>query len=229
MSEIQRPKKRLSLAIEEAFDLLESFSLDWENPMIQMCVGCYATCVELAQTIDFLSAEEKFFDAKILLRAMLEHYVELDNLSSNPTYLHKVHYKHAIDTLKILKASETDNPYFEKFSQRIRVEDETAIWEERKSMIASLGGKKQTRFDDFSAAGMEDEYKSVYANLSKLTHPTFGGIIERHLEYDEKDHKVKFFVLKEATPETKELVYSTTSDILEKATKVIANKLKPAI
>ena len=179
----------LSNQIEIAFEQLTKLRADWKNGSVQLVVGCYASCVELAQTVDFLVDHEKCYDAQIILRSMLEHFVELRNLELNPAHKNNLHFTHAKNVKFQLQNAATENKFFQNFAQRLELAKETQYWNDKLGDIQELGGENLNIQRRFQIAGMNDEYESVYRNLSQLSHPTYGGIIRRHLNYHSDTHK----------------------------------------
>jgi len=179
MTDLAAHDQDLSNQIEIAFEELTKLRTDWENGSVQLVVGCYASCVELAQTVDFLVDHEKCYDAQIILRSMLEHFVELRNLELYPSHKHNLHLAHAKNIKLQLQNAATENKFFQNFSQRLDLAKETQNWNKKLEDIQELGGENLNIQQRFQIAGMNDEYESVYRNLSQLSHPTYGGIIRR--------------------------------------------------
>lgn len=224
MNEIINHSRQLAREIELGFDLLSQITSDFSDFQVQIIVGLYASCVDLSQSVEFLAQNDKFNEAQIIMRSLLEHFVELKTACEDPEHLKNIQQRHASKIVKTLKHAGEQNPFFEGFAEKLDLDSETAQWSEISADIKGLGGKEEQLRRRFDKAGMLDVYKSVYANLSDLVHPTFAGIIRKYLERDEETKKVHFNFPNPATEGTKVLVYSYTAELMSEATVIFKAK-----
>lgn len=153
-------------------------------------VGLYCSLIELSQSFEMLTKDYIHTGALILFRSFMEHYVDLKNLRNNENYIDVIDLDNGYSRLKKLRQAEDGNPYFSTLACLASTEI-PLIQEENKKLTEKLNKKRYTILDKFQLAGMENEYKGLYAYLCSEAHSSLSGIVKRHFRKDDtKDHVV---------------------------------------
>ena len=143
-----------------------------------MCV--YATILELASDIQFLIERRARIGVPVLLRSLLEAYVELLNIIKTPGYLEYRHSEYAKGKKTFIEnALKSDNPHFAQLTKN-RTECEKRIKE--LDQVITPGFKKRTIHKRFKDVCLEDDYKSIYFRLSLDAHHDLQAIDSGHLK-----------------------------------------------
>jgi hypothetical protein len=133
----------VAIAIETALASLENLCFDKADFRHQVIVGLQLSIVEQAHSAMILLKSEMVFDAKIILRSALEHYVELTNCTTDDSYYSAIQEKFAWNIRETLTEAQSGNPFFALIAIEIPVEDELAEWEQKSDEIRDLGGRKK--------------------------------------------------------------------------------------
>ncbi|EGR3203826.1 hypothetical protein DC889_24685 [Vibrio parahaemolyticus] len=151
-------------------------------------VGLYCSLIELSQSFEVLTRDYVHTGALVLFRSFMEHYVDLKNLRNSESYVDVLDLDNGSSHLKQLKQAKDGNPYFSSLVYLADTEI-PRIQEENKKLAEKLGKKKYSVLDKFQLAGMENEYKGLYAYLCSEAHSSLSSIVKRHFRKDDaKDH-----------------------------------------
>lgn len=151
-------------------------------------VGLYCSLIELSQSFEILTRDYVHTGALVLFRSFMEHYVDLINLRNNEDYIDVLDLDNGYSRLKQLKQAKDGNPYFSSL-EYLADTDIPRIQKENAKLAESLNKKRYSVLDKFQLAGMENEYKGLYAYLCCEAHSSLSAIVKRHFRKNEaKDH-----------------------------------------
>jgi len=198
---------------------------------ILLITSFFLTIIEQGWSIEVLCRNERYFDAKIILRSSLEHLIEMKLLAAgDPKHTERLKLEYNQHLTKSLSDAKAGNPYASKIAEKIELDTELdteleALAEYKKG-IEERGGKKINSHDRFKAAGFSNEYQVMYSDLSKLAHPTFAGVIERNLVLDDSTSGFTIHCNRLAEIETIDVTIGTAIDVLSAALEVFTNHKK---
>jgi len=170
-----------------------------------------------------LIREEKTFDAKIILRSLLEHFVDLHNLAEDENY----HLHFQLPFLKGLKQTlreaQRGNPFFARIAREIPITDELESDSASLQEVKDLGAKDLKVWEKFNRAGLNAEYESLYRSLSKQVHPTYSGIIERHFCIDAESGDFSVHGFQQPSDSSNDTVIEITHELVCNTGKIVAS------
>lgn len=214
------PAPTLDELIEEinrSIDLAEKIKFTKSNFQHQVHIGLFLSMVEIADAIRILCSNERYFDAKVLLRTLVEHAVELESVFADGVLFERLKFEQNIKLDRTFAQAARGNPFMAEVAKHIDVATERRDLEKQKAAIAARGGKKVTLQDRFTLIGWQDAYESVYRSLSNLAHPTYSGIIERHMVVTKKTGEFTMTAFRLAERETIDVILDTTPRMLRMA------------
>lgn len=225
MSELEFTNDELKLfdeKIQRCVEQLVNLSFNKRVFRHQIVVGLALSVVERAHTVLLLLKESKVFDAEIIVRSLLEHFVELKNCIDDNDY--QIHFQKPFFSgmkRRLVEAKE-GNPYFSEIARKMDLDKELGDIARKISETEKIGGKEIKSQAKFHRAGMKHEYDSIFRSTSSQVHPSFSGIINRHFEvdYETDDFDVIAFAIPSRSKA--EPVLQTTIDILEELPVLIA-------
>ena len=158
------------------------FNKNIAQQLYAICV--YGTILEIARDALELVMKHNRISPAILLRSLLEAYVDLVNIIRDENYLNHM-YASAIDQkIKMLEgALKSENPFLKLLS-----EDPELCKKRIKELKESKpSGYKPFKINKkFELAGLEDDY-AVYRLLCTETHHDMQAIEQRHLQIEDND------------------------------------------
>ncbi|OGU18221.1 MAG: hypothetical protein A2076_11670 [Geobacteraceae bacterium GWC2_53_11] len=203
----------------------KTFIFDGTHPLHISTVSLYGSILELCGSLIPLLETEHFSTIPVVLRSILEAYVDLENLCKEPTYGYSLEIKYLTENLKFLKeARNGKNDYLGIISEAPDLEERISLMEVEKNRLLTLGYKDLNKFERFSKAGLENEYKTVYNWLCCASHNDYRALRERHLEPCEQGLTIYYF--KEADYQELETLFGTASELLLRASFAIHTLLK---
>jgi Family of unknown function (DUF5677) len=216
----------LKIEITQSFDLFEEIEWHKERFSDLTIVGFALTVFEQIHSIHALCELEKYFDAKILLRSSIEHFLEISLLCefNNEKYIERLKLEFNHHQVKTLNAAQSGNPYASSIMEKLDVKVELEELDRYKEEIEKRGGKKITLLDRFKSAGHGDLYDTVYSTLSKLAHPTFAGIIERHFVVDQQTNEFTVHVFRVDGLDSTNVIISTAVNLLKSIHEILNQK-----
>lgn len=217
----------LSQKLSQCVSAVEVARVNKDHFPTLLITSFFLTIIEQGWSIEVLCRNERYFDAKIILRSSLEHLIEMKLLAAgDPKYAERLKLEFNQHQQKSLNAAKSGNPYAAKIAAKIPIGTELDSLAEYMTGIEERGGKKITSHDRFKDAGFPNEYQVLYSDLSKLAHPTFAGAIERHLVLDDTGDGFSIHSNQMAEPETIDVVIDTAIGILSSALEAFTNHKK---
>lgn len=180
---------------DRAVDYSHHFAFDRNHPLYRTAVSYYGTILELTSSCVILINKSLGTAIPILLRAILEAYVDFHNLCSDSKYGYYLEASYIHEWLKILKeAKKGKNEYLSQISKAPSLDGMIKSWNEAQNKLDKKDGYKQLSvFERFQKAGMENEYCSIYNSLCCDSHNNIRALVSRHIEFKDKDLSVVFY------------------------------------
>jgi len=201
-----------------------SFNFDGTHRLHVSTVSLYGSILELGGSLIPLLDTEHYSTIPVILRSILEAYVDLENLCKDPKYGYSLEIKTLVEGLKFLREARNEkNVYLGMIAEAPDLDERLSEMEAEKIRLISLGYKDLNKFERFSKAGMENEYKTIYNWLCCASHNDYRALRERHLEQQEQGLKIHYF--KEADYQELETLFGTASELLVRASIAIHSLL----
>ncbi len=191
-------------------------------------MALYGSIVELTGSSIILIDRKLIAGVPILLRAILEAYVDLLNLIRDRKYGYQLHFSYIKEWLKLLHEAKTGrSEYLMAISKEPSLDKTIAEWEGQKNQLEAAGYKGLSIERKFEAAGMEKEYRSIYNSLCSDSHNNLRSLIGRHIEVDKSEFSVVFY--KAYTLEDSAVYVGTGLELLMRATQLVHEFFKSPV
>lgn len=170
------------------------FNKDVAKELYSVCL--HGSILENASACLTLLKSEDWNAVPILLRSLLEAYVDLVNVIDDESYLSRM-YAACLDKQSRVSnnaiKNSANNPYLADLSQIKGLTQHTdTIKKNLKSLQESKLGELTVK-DRFVKAELGQLYDSVYAFLCQCSHSNINVLESRHLTRDRDDLKVAYF------------------------------------
>lgn len=190
----------LKRAHDELQPLSTKFTFSKDHSLHRHIVALYGSIIELTGSLILLTDRRLLTGVPVLLRSVLEAYVDLYNLSENPAYGYALELCYIKEWLKILNEAKTGkNEYLASIFNAPTLNSSISAWQKKKQALEGKGHKSLKVEQKFQRAGMEKEYRSIYNSLCSDSHNNLRSLIDRHVELNEANFEVVFY--KAYTPE----------------------------
>lgn len=215
--------RKFEAKIFQTINQIETIRIDKDDFRQQIFIGLSLSILERSHSIVLLAKDAKYFDAKILLRSTLEHFVDLKNLVADDSY--QLHFQKPFlkGMAQKLREAEKGNPFFARIEREIPIPDELENISSKLDEVNELGGEELRIWQKFERAGMRSEYESQYRSLSNQSHPTYSGIIERHFDVDNKTGDFSIHGFRRASGATSKMIVDTAYEIIELTADLISS------
>jgi hypothetical protein len=207
---------------------------DKTHALHRTTIALYGSILELTGACILLIDRRLVTGAPILLRAILEAYVDLVNLIENARYGYNLEVAHLKEWLKLLNEAKIGkNEYLADISKEPNLDSTIAKWTDEKRKLEAKGYRALMIEDKFRLAGMEKEYRSIYNSLCSDAHNNLQALVGRHIEREQADFSI--VVYKAYTPQDSAHYVGINAEILMRATErvheffksTVENKLPP--
>jgi len=203
-------------SLDELICLAESFSFDGTHKLYANAIFLYGSIIELSSSLNPLLISEHYSAIPVILRSILEAYVDLENLCKDPKYGYSLEIKYIVKILKFLNEARNEkNTYLDIIAQAPDYDEQLSRMEAEKERLINLGYKDLNKFERFSKAGMENEYRTIYNWLCCASHNDYRVLRDRHLELEKQGTTFHFF--KEADFQDMEVFFGIASELLLRA------------
>ena len=141
----------------------------------------------LGDEIVFLIQNKRCAVGNIVLRCMLESFVDLQCLVDDPSFVNVIKRADAESDLQYLKNYKPNNPYYQHV-------DQSELNEKRKELNATVqAGRKMSIEDKFKQSKNLDVYHSVYAYLNSHVHGNIASFASSSMGLSSKEtQRVEF-------------------------------------
>lgn len=217
---IATPEEFLNF-LKKAHDDFQPLSVeivfDKTHALHRTTIALYGSILELTGASILLIDRRLITGVPILLRAILEAYVDLVNLIENARYGYNLEVAYLKEWLKLLEEAKTGkNEYLADLNKEKTLNSTIAKWADEKRKLEAKGYRALKIEGKFRLAGMEKEYRSVYNLLCNDAHNNLLALVGRHIEREQGDFSV--VVYKAYTPEDSAHFVGTNVEILMRAT-----------
>jgi hypothetical protein len=192
-------------SFQVAEEALETLKFDKSNEVHRVLVSLYASMLELAQSAIVLFEAKSHTGIDILLRSVVEAFVDIANLANTPAYIGVMQAEYHREWLKLAKGGiDTDNPYLAYFRDNPAA---VAKLKDHESALRAISAKTppRSKLEKFQAAGMEYEYRSIYNSLCNDSHNNLRALTARHFRKITED---EFEIVVFAQPNENDIIVS---------------------
>ena len=184
----------------DAAGWLSKLTFDSSHPWHRNLIALLGSIIELSEALAVLAENNCWIGIKPLMRTLLEHFVEIKNLSEAEEYGFYMEASYFEQWLKVLNHAKDSNPYLCGIANLENLEVEVSKHRDILADLHSNGYEPKSVYDKFKMAGLENEYRSVYNSLSAESHGNIRALIGRHFDIDRESGKVQLVVHRDASP-----------------------------
>lgn len=215
----------LEKEIKELTELAAKFQFDASHPLHQHTISLYGTTLELSSALIPLYRSGHYSGIPILLRSILEAYVDLENLCHDPKYGYTLTISSIKESLKFLRAAKSDdNVYMDIIAKAPDLDERIATMQSEIDTLKESGYKDLNKLQRFQQADMEDEYRTIYNMLCSAAHNDFRTLRERHMVLDGDTFSMEYF--KRPDMDSLESYFGVASELLLRASFALHSLLK---
>lgn len=208
--------------------LSTKISFDKVHPLHRNLIALYGSILELTGAIILLVDRRLITGVPVVLRSVLEAYVDLHNLSESPTYGYSLELGHIKEWLKILvEAKAGKNEYLTAITEAPDLDSAIADWSKKKITLENKGYRALRVEQKFQRAGMEKEYRSQYNSLCCDAHNNLRALIDRHIEMNGQGFELVYY--KAYTPEDSAIHVGTNAELLVRASQKLHSFFKSPV
>lgn len=213
--------------ITKVLDHFPHIKFDKIHPWHRNMVYLYCSVVEYSDALYNQFKVEKSVAIPLIVRSLLEAYVDLKNLCENPEYGYSLRAAYISEWLRIAKeAGNVENPYLKNLATHESFEDQVAEWEQELTDLKEKGHSKPNRRESFKLAGRENEYTSLYNFLCCYAHNNERALIDRHTEISDDQSDFKMVMFKDFEAQNEEHYLTLASQILTESSALVHAKLE---
>jgi hypothetical protein len=213
--------------ITKALDHFPYIRFDKKHPLHRSIVSLYCRVVEYSDVLFNQFKVEKSAAIPLIVRSLLEAYVDLKNLCDDPEYGNNLQAANVSEWLRIAKEAEAlENPYLDGLAAHENFEEQVVEWEKEIKDLKERGFSKLTKMESFKRAGREDEYKSLYNFLCSYAHNNERALIARHTEISVDNSDFQMVMFKEFQVEKEEHYLGLAGQILLESSLMVHSKLE---
>jgi hypothetical protein len=218
----------LKRAHDDFQPLAEKLEFDKAFALHRTIIALYGSILEMTGCSIVLIDKQLITGVPVLLRAVLEGYVDLVNLIRNARYGYCLELSYIKEWLKILdEAKAGKNEYLQEITQAPSLDAMISSWREEKRKLEAKDYKAPSVETKFKWADMEKEYRSIYNSLCCDAHNNLRALIERHIEREPGDFSVVYY--KAYTPEDSAIYVGMNAELLVRATEALHEFLKSPV
>jgi hypothetical protein len=215
----------LKKAHDDFQPLSEEIRFDKKHVLHIHAIAFYGSILELTGSCILLIDRKLISGVPILLRAIVEAYVDLLNLIRDPKYGYYLQVSYLKEWLRLLEEAKAGtNKYLIDVGKQASLDKTIAEKKAEKARLEAKGYKALTIEAKFKRADLEDEYRSIYNSLCSESHRNLRALIRRHVEIEQDDFSVVFY--KSYTLEDSAIYVGTMAEILMRATQDVHSFFK---
>ena len=202
--------------LEEIMSFASELKFDSKHILHQHVVSLYGSIIEFSSTIKELYTSGHHSAIPIILRSMMEAFVDLKNLCQDPKYGYSLTINSRNESLRFLKAAK-ENPqvYSELKARDPDFEQHIISLKNEVDDLKNKGNKALNIRDKFEKVCMAHEYQTTYSMLCTATHNDMRSLIERHMVIDSDTVSLEIF--KEEDIDTLYELFGIASELLLRA------------
>ena len=188
----ERLLKFIRKSHSEAVEYAKFIKFEKRNPQHVYSVALYCRVIGLTESCLILIEQKATVGLPVILRSLLEAFVDITNLIKNPDYVKNMDARSLAEWIKILDEAGTgSNPFLSRIFESDDLK--TTLFDWRRDLHNFKKEKRGplTAFERFDMAGRQYEYHSVYNSLCAESHNDVRVLIGRHIEIiDESNFRV---------------------------------------
>ena len=180
----------------DAIEMSRKLLFDKTHPQHRHVMALYGSILEFSSSIILLTKDGSKIALPIILRSLLEAYVDMLNLCADPKYGYTLEASAEKNRLKFLReAADGQNPYLKRVSAASNLQDNITQHEQHLAAMKGKGGDVLCIKDKFKLAGLMHEYTTIYAELCSHSHNTLQALRGRHIEENENNFEIIYYRL----------------------------------
>ncbi len=185
---------KLEILLEEAHRTSLAIRFDKNKLLHRSLMALNGTVLELSGGCSTLLRSGDATCTPVVLRSLLEAYVDVVNLSSSEDYLHKMSAAHLTQSLRLAaNANEAkENPYLEDLAGRDTLKTDIAAMKNSLSKLKQQGFSSLSIYQRFRLADEVERYVSVYAHLCMHSHSNLNALEQRHIAKCDDDFQIVY-------------------------------------
>ncbi len=188
--------EKFEKVIESVLDSASHLSFNKEIAQHLFAVSLNGSIVEVAFSCMILLKKKQYIGIPILLRNMLEAYVDLVNIVQDHNYskyMQAVYFKEQCNFLKKAIQGGKKNPYLEALAEDRKLPEAYESACAKLEKLRNDGFKKLKVLERFELAGAEDLYNSIYPLLCRESHNNLSSLEKRHLKKSGDAYSIEYF------------------------------------
>ncbi len=188
--------EQLQVIFDLVFSRTDRLVFNRKNAHHLYSVCMHGSILENTSACITLLKNKEWSAIPVMLRNLLEEYVDLVNVKADQDYLIRMQASFLKEQSRVLtKAIETGdtNPYLEALSNTDGIKEHFAHVTVQLDSLRSDGFGELGIRDRFDRAGLVGMYESVYALLCQHSHNNLNILERRHIEEIDNDIRVSYF------------------------------------
>lgn len=189
--------RALEKLLAECQERSSRISFDMASPQQSAAVALLGSILELSQDCSQLLQVKRRIGPKVLVRSLLEAFVELKNLTEDPRYLGFMTYSQLVQHRKLLNMAHeptgVENPYFADLLANQATPGRRAEIKLELECLESEGFCELAIAERFRRAGEAHRRESIYQLLAQESHHNIAVLESRHLVKVDGRPRVVFF------------------------------------
>jgi hypothetical protein len=181
----------LKTAIAAARRIAPALRFSTSNRSHLAAVALYHSLIEYSADMLRLCDGEGSISVPIIARSVLDGFVDIQNLMSNPDYLENLMMKHDREASKMLKEAGEGNRFLKLIADDETFQKMGNSYEASISERKAAGHHKLQAKDAYDKAGWSAEYGALYNFLSGDAHNDIVAVLTRHFEMHEGRPKLR--------------------------------------
>jgi hypothetical protein len=170
----------------------------------QILVGLLISVIERSQAIFVLLEKELLSAVFPILRCIVETDVEVQLLKIRPLHIRTMELNYIRAQSDMITQAFKNNPYTAKIAEKMDLASLAKTFKEKENKIIKNCSKHIEIHQKYREVGMDDFHQTVYRFLCRETHPSYAGIISRHITYGQTEDDFEITLYK-----APHLVFST--------------------
>lgn len=199
-----------------SIDLAGLISFDAQKKEQLFAMALYGSMIDCGHSLNILIDRRAISGAPLIVRPMLEAYVNLWLVLHDPEYVSFMDANFFRTWVKRMGEAESANPYLETLAGHPDFLKSKRQYETRKAELADRNFRGITIEEKFRRAGMIHEYNSVYSILSDHAHSSVGALINRHFAKNGRGG-LDIVILRDPNNDEFEVYETTASQLLLRA------------
>ena len=179
----ERLLKFIRKSHHQAIECARFIRFEKRNPQHLYSIALYCRAIGLTESCLILIEQKGTTGLPVILRSLLEAFVDITNLTKNPDYAKNMHARSLAEWIKILEEAGTENnPFLSQISGSDDLKTNLSDWRRELNNLKKEKKGPLDAFKRFEMAGREYEYRSVYNSLCAESHNDVRVLLGRHTE-----------------------------------------------